>query len=77
MATKKAVTKKSLPKAQIGKQVSGMYDFQNIYTGPNNANPGILKAKVNKTKATANIAQIKKKSDAQKATAISNAKTKK
>lgn len=77
MATKKVVTKKRLPKAQTGKQVSGMFNYQNIYTGPDSTNPGVLKTKSNKDKADANLAVYKKKVDAQKAMAINKAKTKK
>jgi len=76
MATKKVVTKKSLPKAQNGKVVFGMYDYQNIYTGPNNTNPGVLKAKADKKKADANLLAYKKKVDAQKAIAIAKVKKK-
>jgi hypothetical protein len=68
---------KKLAKAQKGKTVSGMYDFQNIYTGPDSTSPGVLKAKADKAKANANLATFKKKSDAQKQLAIKKAQTKK
>ena len=66
MAMKKTITKKVLPKAQKGKTVSGMYDFQNIHTGPNSTHPGVLKAKADKKKADANLAAYKKRVEAQK-----------
>jgi hypothetical protein len=66
--------KKKLPKAQAGKQVKGMYDFQNIYTGPASTSPGVLKAKADKQKADANLAAYKKKVEAQKQLAIKRAK---
>ena len=69
--------KKKLPKAQAGKQVSGMYDFQNIYTGPDSTSPGVLKAKADKKKADANLLAYKKKAQAQKQLAIKKAQTKK
>ena len=69
--------KKPLVKAQKGKQVSGMYDFQNIYTGPDSTSPGVLKAKADKKKADANLLAYKKKAQAQKQLAIKKAQTKK
>ena len=59
----------SLPvKAQTGGSLG------TIWTGPANENPGVVKARVDKAKAEANLAKYKKKSDAQKAKAIEKAK---
>ena len=55
-------------------KVSGMYDYQNIYTGDSKKNPGVLKAKADKAKTTSAISAYKKKSDAAKAKAITAAK---
>jgi hypothetical protein len=77
MAIKKTTTKKVLPKAQKGKTVSGMYDFQNIYTGPDSTSPAVLKAKADKKKADANLLAYKKKVQAQKQLALKKAKNKK
>jgi len=58
--TKKVVTKKSLPKAQDGKQVKGMYDFKNVHTGPDSTNPGVIKAQADKKKRDAVVSAYKK-----------------
>jgi len=76
MAIKKTITKKVLPKAQKGKTVSGMYDFQNIHTGPNSTHPGVLKAKADKKKADANLAAYKKRVEAQKKAGVIKKKKK-
>lgn len=61
--------KKNLPKAQQGKQVSGnkrvsgMYNFNNIHTGPDSTHPGVLKAKADKAIREKNLkkAAVKRK----------------
>ena len=70
---KKATTKKSLPKAQAGTQVKGMYDYGNIWTGPDSTSPGVIKAKADKKKADANLLVYKKKVNVQKEAAIKKA----
>jgi hypothetical protein len=50
-----------IKKAQSGKKVSGMYDFQNIYTGEPKSDPGIIKAKADKAKRDSVAASYKKK----------------
>lgn len=57
-----------------GKKSSGMYDFQNIHTGPNSTHPGVLKAQADKKKADANLAAYKKKVEDQKKQAYLKAK---
>jgi hypothetical protein len=58
-------------------KVSGMYDFQNIYTGDPKKSPGVVKAKADRAKSDSAVAAYKKKSDAAKAKAIAVAKMKK
>jgi hypothetical protein len=70
-------TPKSLPKAQTGKQVKGMYDYGNIWTGPDSTSPGVIKVKADKKKADANLLVYKKKVNAQKEAAIKKAQSKK
>ena len=69
--------KKTLAKAQKGTQVSGMYDYKNIWTGPDSTSPGVIKAKADKKKADANLLAYKKKVNAQKQVAIKKAQSKK
>ena len=65
--------KKSQPKPKV----SGMYDFQNIYTGDPKKSPGVVKAKADRAKSDSVAIAYKKKSDAAKVKAIAVAKMKK
>jgi hypothetical protein len=40
---------------------TGMFNYGNIYTGPDSTNPGVLKAQENKAKGEANLKLYKKK----------------
>lgn len=42
------------------KDTSSMYNYQNVYTGPDNTNPGVLKAQEDKKKRDAIIKKYKK-----------------
>jgi hypothetical protein len=37
-----------------------MYDFKNVHTGPDNTNPGVLKAQADKKKRDAAVLKYKK-----------------
>jgi hypothetical protein len=65
--------KKSQPKPKV----SGMYDFQNIYTGDPKKSPGVVKAKADRAKSDSAVSAYKKKSDTSKSKAIAVAKMKK
>jgi hypothetical protein len=51
--------------------------FSDIYTGPAETNPGVLKAKADKAKADSNISAYKKKADKIKALALESMKKRK
>jgi len=46
---------------KIRKDTSSMYNFQNIYTGPSNTDPGVLQAQADKKKRDAVALAYKKK----------------
>jgi len=71
---RQAVVNKSLPKAQDGRQVSKMIDYNNLYSGPDSTNPGVLKAKADKAKMDALLLSIKNKADLQKVIAVKKVK---
>jgi hypothetical protein len=48
------------------KKVSGMYDYGNIYTGPDSTSPGVLKAQSDKKKADLNLKAYSKKAQSDK-----------